>query len=103
MERSSQGFGRISQVAGSAELPRLLAKTMRGFAGGNPEMRARPEIRERILCAKLRRWARIGSSPYLYPNCSVSNARRNYAKLYARHGDLARRLKLSVASAYPPI
>ncbi len=44
-------------------------------------MRARPEIRERILCAKLRRWARIGSSPHLYPNCSVSNARRNYAKL----------------------
>ena len=26
---------------------------MRGSAGGNPEMRARPEIRERILCAKL--------------------------------------------------
>ena len=66
-------------------------------------MRARPEIRERILCAKLRRWARIGSSPHLYPNCSVSNARRNYAKLYARHGDLAQRLNLSVASAYPPI
>lgn len=66
-------------------------------------MHARPEIRERILCAKLRKWARIGSNPHLYTNCSVSNARRNYAKLYAHHGDLARRWKLSVASAYPPI
>jgi hypothetical protein len=66
-------------------------------------MRARPEISERLLCAKLRYWARIGSNPHLYPNRSVANARRNYAKLYARHGDLAQRLKLSVASAYPPI
>jgi len=103
MERSSHGFGRISQVAGSAELPRLFAETMRGSAGENPEMHARPEIRERILCAKLRRWARIGSSPHLYPNCSVSNARRNYARLFARHEELARRLGLTPVSAYPPI
>jgi hypothetical protein len=66
-------------------------------------MRARPEISERLLCAKLRYWARVGSNPQIYAKSSVSNARRNYAKLYARHSDLAQRLKLSVASAYPPI
>ena len=66
-------------------------------------MRARPEVRERILCAKLRRWALIGSSPHAYPNCSVSRARRNYARLFARHDELARRLGLTLVSAYPPI
>jgi hypothetical protein len=64
-------------------------------------MRARPEIRERLLCTKLRRWARIGSNPHLYSNCSASRARRNYARLFARYPDLARRLNLTVASAYP--
>ena len=64
-------------------------------------MHARPEISERLLCAKLRRWARIGSSPHLYSKASVSGARRNFARLFARHGELARRINLTVASAYP--
>jgi len=44
-------------------------------------MRARPQIRERLLCSKLRRWARIGSSPHIYSNSSVFAARRNYSRL----------------------
>ena len=66
-------------------------------------MRARPEICERLLCSKLRHWARIGSSPHLHSNGSVSAARRNYSRLYARHTDLARQINLTVASAYPRI
>ena len=66
-------------------------------------MHARPEIRERLLCSKLWRWARIGSNPHLYSNCSASRARRNYAKLFARYPDLARRMNLTIASAYPSV
>ena len=35
-------------------------------------MRARPEISDRLLCAKLRYWARIGSNPQIYEKGSVS-------------------------------
>jgi len=103
MERSSHGLGRIGQVAGSAELPRLLAKTMRGFAGGNPEMRARPEIRERLLAAKMKRWALIGRSPYVHPNCSPTRARRNFSRLLGKYPELARRLGMDALSPYPPL
>ena len=64
-------------------------------------MHARPEISERLLCSKLRHWARIGSSPHLYSKASVSAARRNYSRLFSRHADLARRINLGIASAYP--
>jgi len=64
-------------------------------------MHARPEISERLLCAKLRRWAQIGSNPHIYPKSSVSRARRNFSRLYARHTELAHRLRLGIASAYP--
>jgi len=64
-------------------------------------MHARPEIRERLLCSKLRHWARIGSNPQIYAKSSVSRARRNFSRLYARHTELAQRLRLGIASAYP--
>jgi hypothetical protein len=66
-------------------------------------MHARPEIRERILSAKLQRWALIGRNPNVFPNCSASRARRNFARLFARHEPLARRLGLTPVSAYPSL
>jgi hypothetical protein len=55
-------------------------------------MRARPEIRQHLLAAKMQRWALIGRNPRAYTNCSPSKARRNYSRLYAKYPDLARRL-----------
>ena len=66
-------------------------------------MRARPKVKTYLLATKLLRWARIGSHPSCYPNCSASIARRNYARLYARHESLARSIGLNPLSAYPPL
>lgn len=66
-------------------------------------MRARPEIRERLLAAKMMRWAMVGRRPAAYPNISPSRARKNFSRLLAKYPDLARRLNLGAASAYPPI
>ena len=66
-------------------------------------MRARPEIRERLLAKKLQKWALIGSHPTAFPNCAASRARRNYARLFARHEALARRLGMDAVSAYPSL
>lgn len=65
-------------------------------------MRARPQVKTYLLITKLQRWARIGAYPSCYPNCSASIARRNYARLYARHESLARSIGLTPLSAYPP-
>ena len=66
-------------------------------------MHARPEVRQILISHKLQRWSLIGQHPHAYPNCSPSRARRNYARLFARHEELARRLGLTPVSAYPPI
>jgi len=66
-------------------------------------MRARPQVKTYLLVMKLRRWARIGAYPSAYPNISASIARRNYAKLFARHESLARSVGLTPLSAYPPL
>jgi hypothetical protein len=66
-------------------------------------MRARPQVRTYLLATKLKRWARIGSCPSAYPNIPASTARRNYARLFARHESLARTLGLTPLSAYPPL
>lgn len=66
-------------------------------------MHARPEVREILISHKLLRWAMIGRRPTAYPNCSPSRARRNFARLFARHEELARRLGLTPVSAYPPL
>jgi hypothetical protein len=67
------------------------------------EMHARPEIREILIAKKMRRWAMIGQHPFVDPTCSPARARRNFARLLARHPDLGRRLNLTVTSAYPPV
>jgi hypothetical protein len=66
-------------------------------------MRAGPQVKTYLLITKLRHWARIGSAANANPNCSASVARRNYARLYARHESLARSVGLSALSAYPPL
>ena len=66
-------------------------------------MHARPEVREILIAGKLKRWAMIGRHPSAYPNCSPSRARRNFARLYARNPEIARKIGMSPLSAYPPI
>ena len=66
-------------------------------------MRAGPQLKTYLLITKLRRWARIGAYPSCYPNFSSSIARRNYARLYARHESLARSAGFTPLSAYPPL
>ena len=41
--------------------------------------------------------------PSAYPSCSPARARRNFLKLLARYPEIARRLNLSLADAYPPL
>jgi hypothetical protein len=66
-------------------------------------MHARPQIKTYLLATKLRRYARIGAYPSCYPNYSVATARRNYARLFAKHENLARSIGLTPLSAYPPL
>ena len=66
-------------------------------------MHARPEIRERLLAKKMQRWALIGSYPSAYPNCSASRARRNFSRLLAKYPEIAKRLRLTLLSAYPSL
>jgi len=66
-------------------------------------MRARPEVRQLLIAAKLQRWALIGRNPHAYPNCPPSRARRNFSRLLAKYPEIARRLNLGIASAYPPV
>jgi hypothetical protein len=66
-------------------------------------MRAKPQLREHLLAAKMKRWASIGRCPGAYPNCPPSRARRNYARLLAKYPEIAKRLHLDVVSAYPPL
>ena len=64
-------------------------------------MRARPEVRDILIAHKLRYWSLRAQYPTTYPNCSASRARRNFLKLLARYPELARQMKLTIASAYP--
>jgi hypothetical protein len=67
------------------------------------KMHARPEIREILIAAKLKRWALIGQHPHAYPNCSPARARRNFSKLLSRYPQIAQRFGMTIVSAYPPI
>jgi hypothetical protein len=66
-------------------------------------MHARPELKQILIGQKLLKWASIGRNLSAYPNCSAARARRNYARLFARHEEVARRLGLTTISAYPRI
>ena len=46
-------------------------------------MHGRPQVKQILITQKLLKWASIGKNPSAYPNCS--RARRNYARLFARH------------------
>lgn len=64
-------------------------------------MRARPQVRQHLLAAKMKRWAQIGRSPSTYSNYQSAQARRNFARLLAKYPEIARRLGLDILSAYP--
>ncbi len=64
-------------------------------------MRARPEVRAILISHKMRKWSLIAQFPQMYPHESASRARRNLLKLLARYPELARQMKLTIASAYP--
>ena len=66
-------------------------------------MRARPEVKEILISHKLRRWSMIAQHPFVDLTCQPSQARRNFLRLLARYPDIARRLNLTVASAYTRI
>jgi len=66
-------------------------------------MRARPEVRDILIAHKLRYWSLRAQYPSSFPNCKASRARRNLIKLMARYPELARRMKMTIASAYPPL
>jgi hypothetical protein len=66
-------------------------------------MRARPEVKQILISQKLRKWSMIAQHPFVDPTCSPSRARRNFLRLLSRYPDTARRLNLSLASAYPRI
>jgi len=65
-------------------------------------MHARPEIRQHLLAAKMKRWALIGTYPSAHANYPPSRARRNFSRLFARYPEIARRLGMTALSAYPP-
>ena len=65
-------------------------------------MNARPQVREVLIAAKLKRWAMIGQHPFIDATCPPARARRNFARLYARYPEIALRIGLSATSAYPP-
>ena len=74
------------------------------FCGGKSKtMRARPEVRDILIAHKLRYWSLRAQYPSAFPNCSASGARRNVLRLLARHPAVARRLKMDIRSAYPPL
>ena len=64
-------------------------------------MRARPQVRQHLLAAKMKRWAQIGRSPSAYSNYQSAQARKNFARLLAKYPEIAERLGLDALSAYP--
>ena len=66
-------------------------------------MRARPMVKTYLLARAMQRWALIGRHPSAFPNCPVSRARRNFARLLAKYPQIAERLGLTPLSAYPPL
>ena len=89
----------------SASAPKV--KYWRERRKASPEekenMNARPEIRRILLAKAMQRWALIGRNPTAFPNSSPSRARRNFSRLLAKYPELAQRLGLNIASAYPSV
>jgi len=69
----------------------------------NRDMNARPLVRQHLLALKMKRWAQIGRSPSTYSNHRSAQARRNFARLYAKYPEIAKRLGLHAISPYPPL
>ncbi len=63
-------------------------------------MNARPQIRERLLELKIRKWHNIATRPLFAGKYSPTRARRNFWRLAAKYPDVVRRLGLSELSVY---
>jgi hypothetical protein len=64
-------------------------------------MHARPQIREKLIELKLRRWCRIALDPKYYPGCTAAQARRNFWRLATKYPDAMKRAGLHELSVYP--
>jgi hypothetical protein len=69
-----------------------------GTALDRREMNARPEIRQKLIEQKLRKWCRM--SKYPDPVRPASGARRNFWRLIAAHPQIAERLGYTATSVY---
>jgi len=63
-------------------------------------MNARPQIREKLIEQKLRRWSRIAKWHPFDRSCPPAQARKNYWRLCAKYPQIMQRLGLSEISVY---
>jgi len=66
-------------------------------------MHARPQIREHLLAAKMKRWAMIARCPLIDPSCPPARARRNFWRLCASHPDIMAKLQMNMLSVFDPL
>lgn len=63
-------------------------------------MNARPEIRQRLIEIKMKKWCLWAKYPSVSRSCPPSQARRNFWRLIEAHPETARRLGLTMTSVY---
>jgi hypothetical protein len=61
-------------------------------------MRARPEVRDFLIAFKIRRWKTVALNPLAFGKYPVTQARKNYWRLCARHPEIMSKLGLSATS-----
>jgi len=61
-------------------------------------MRARSEVRDGLITFKIKRWKTIALNPSAFGGYSVTQARKNYWRLCARHPEIMKRFGLSELS-----
>jgi hypothetical protein len=62
-------------------------------------MRARPEVKETMIAAKIRRWRTIAKNPQGF-DINPSIARRNYWRLCKRYPEIMEKLGFTITSCY---
>ena len=63
-------------------------------------MNARPQIREKLLEIRMRRWCKLARYPLLNIKCPPARARKNYWRLLKSYPEIAARLDLHELSVY---
>lgn len=62
-------------------------------------MRARPEVKDAMIMAKIRRWRTMARNPQGF-NVNPSIARRNYWRLCKKYPELMQKLGFTETSVY---